>query len=126
MESKVKRHVWNFEPTAAQLVDTDPATYVVMGVKRGTRILSAAVRIGVLFDGTGPTISVGDVDVDGLVDELDITMGTIGLYDGYGAYFSGANGRLYTEDDTVDLVYTGAADVTQGQAVVIITYIDEE
>lgn len=135
MKLKWKLHTFNFEPTLAQLQTVGPTQYPVMGVKRGTWVRYVAVRIGVLFDGTTPTLEVGDDDdVDGYVDAADVTIGTIGLYPGWGAadgFFRAANGKLYTEDDTIEISYTGVAEdggleVTQGQAIVYIVYAEIE
>lgn len=131
MDLEWKVSTFDFEPTAAQMIVTDPVAYAIMGVKRGTLVAAVAVRIGVVFDGTGMSLVVGDDvagggDIDGFVAAADVTEGTLGLYDGYGAYFSGANGRLYTADDTIDITYTGAVDVTTGQAQIIVVYAEIE
>lgn len=123
MELKWKLHQYTFKPTA---YDTGEVR-AIMGVKRGTLVKAVAVRIGELFDG-GAAITVGDAAgaADGFVAAADVTEGTVGLYPGYGTYFSGANGHLYTEDDTIDLTYATGDTPTQGLATVYIIYCDLE
>lgn len=124
---ELKKHIYNFNPTAAQLVVVGPTSFGIMGVKRGTRIKSVAVRVGVAFNGTGPTISIGDgTGATIFATAAQVACAATGLKDGYGTAFSGSNGKLYTGNDTVDLVYTGAADVTTGACSVIVTYTEEE
>lgn len=127
MELKLKKHIFNFDPTAAQLVVVGPTQFCAMGVKRGTWVLGVAVRVGVGFNGTGAVIIVGDDDAtNGFVAAADVTEATPGLYDGYGTFFSTTNGKIYTTNDTIELSYTGAADATTGACSVIIVYAELE
>lgn len=126
MDLKWKTHEYTFKPTA---YDTGEVR-AIMGVKRGTLVKAVAVRIGEIFDG-GASILVGDDvagggDVDGFVAAGDVTEGTVGLYPGYGAYFSGRNGRLYTGDDTIDITYATGDTPTQGLATVYVVYAELE
>jgi len=135
MELKWKIHKWDFNPTAAQLIETDPTAYCVMDVHRGTLIRQVALRIGVAFTpGKGETISIGDdTQVAGFMTAAEAAL-TVGLKNGAGIYLvtpdtgSGVstNGKLYTGDDTIDLTYTGAADVVAGQCTVIVVYAELE
>lgn len=122
-ELKVKTHTYTFVPAAYA---TDEVRKV-MGVRRGTWVLGVAVRVGVLFNGV-VSITVGDAAgaADGFVAAADVTEGSAGLYPGYGSYFSGANGKLYTGDDTIDLTYDYTSGTTQGECTVIITYAEIE
>lgn len=126
---KVKRHTYTFVPTAYATTETRK----VMSVRRGTLILDVAVRVGVAFNGTTPTISIGDAGgatIFALTTDVDCA--NTGLKHGWGAAFSGANGKLYTETDiaagrnAVTLTYTYTAGTTAGECTVIITYIDIE
>lgn len=126
MELKWKKHIFNFNPTAAQLVVVGPTTFCAMGVKRGTWIMGVAVRVGVAFNGTGPTVNIGDGTGNVFATTAQVIPAATGLKHGYGTAFSGSNGKLYTADDTVDLFYGGAVDVTTGACSVIITYAELE
>lgn len=127
MELKWKLHQYTFKPTSYV---TDEVR-AIMGVKRGTLVAAVAVRIGETFDGT-VSITIGDAAgaADGFVAAADVTEGSLGLYAGYGTYFSGANGHLYTEDDTIDLTYNYTSEngdtTTQGLATVYVVYAEIE
>jgi hypothetical protein len=121
-ELKLKHHTYTFKPTAYA---TDEVRKV-MGVRRGTWVLGVALRVGVAFNGT-VTISIGDGDdPDGFMTTAQAAIGSTGLKAGWGAYFSAANGKLYTTTDTVDITYDYTADTTQGECTVIITYAEIE
>lgn len=143
MELKWKTHKWDFNPTTAQLQTPGPTEFPVMDVHRGTLIGSVSVRVNTAFDGTTPTASIGDDGAaEGFVTEADLNIGAggsgAGLFNGTGQYLCtkhttgpNANGKLYTEDDTIELVYTGVApdggnEVTQGALSVIVTYCEIE
>ncbi len=119
MKLKWKRHSYSFKPVAY----ASSEVRVIMGVKRGTFVRAVAVRIGEAFNGTTPTISVGDdTDDEGFVAMADITIGTPELYAGYGVYFSGINGKIYTVDDTIDLDYIYNTGTTTGFCTVYILH----
>ena len=124
MELKWKLHAYTFKPGA--YITTE--TRAIMGVKRGTFVAGVFARLGEAFNGTTPTISVGDVAgaVDGFMLTTNITYATPGLYAGYGSYFSAANGHLYTADDTIDLVYTYNTGTTTGLVTIYIVYCEME
>lgn len=127
---KIKRHIYTFKPASY----TGDEVKAIMSVKRGTYVMGVSVRVGEVFNGdTDPKIDIGDVagDTSGFVDSTavaDVDVGTLGLYDGYGSYFATANGKLYTEDDTIDLTFTHAAtgSPTTGLATVYIVYCELE
>ncbi len=121
MDIEMLLHEYTFKPVAYDASETR----AIMGVRRGTLVLGAAIRIGEAFDGTTPTIDVGDTDTDAFIDATDITIGTPALYPGYGAAFSAANGKLYTDDDTIDLTFVHATGST-GLATVYIVYCELE
>ena len=123
MNLKWKRHVYTFKPVD-YAVDEVKA---IMGVKRGTYVRAVICRIGELFNGT-VTLAIGDGTgaADGFAATTDITQGTVGLYPGYGTYFSGANGYLYTDDDTIDLTYNYTSVTDQGLATIYIIHCDLE
>lgn len=125
MELKVKVHTYTFKPAVYATTETRK----VMSVRRGTWIMDVAVRVGVAFNGTTPTISIGDgIGTTIFATITDVACAATGLKHGYGAAFSGMNGKLYTADapDTVDLFYTYTAGTTTGECTVIITYADLE
>ena len=123
MELKWKLHQYTFKPVAYGSGEVK----AIMGVKRGTWVKAVAVRIGEAFNGTTPVISVGDDtgDAGGFVAAGDVTEETPELYAGYGSYFSGSNGHLYTDDDTIDLTFTVTGGST-GLATVYILYAETE
>lgn len=123
---EIKKLVYNFNPTAAQLIVAGPTTFHVMGAKRGTLIMDVAVRVGVAFNGTGPTVNIGDGTGNVFATTAQVIPAATGLKHGYGTAFSGSNGKLYTGPDTVDLFYGGAGDVTTGACSVIVTYAELE
>lgn len=126
-ELKIKKHVFNFNPTAAQLIVVGPTTFGAMGVKRGTWIMDVAVRVGVAFNGTGPAVSIGDgAGAEIFATAAQVICAATGLKHGWGTAWSASNGKIYTTNDTVDLFYTGANDVTTGACSVIVTYAELE
>lgn len=128
MKLKVKQHTYTFKPTSYTVSETGhPGARKIMSVRRGTWVMDVAVRVGVLFNGTTPTISIGDgASATIFALTADVACTATGLKHGYGAAFSGANGKLYTTTDTIDLAYTAAGDTTVGECTVIITYADLE
>jgi hypothetical protein len=86
-------------------------TVQLFEVPRGYRVKSASgAKLILAAAGTNSTMTLGDgADVDGYVTtaDLDLETGAVGdLFDGTGAYFNSAGGKLYTTKDTVDVVYT--------------------
>ena len=135
MELKWKRHKWDFNPTTTQLQTVGPTQFCVMDVHRGTLIGAVQVRINTAFSAGAPAVSVGDDgDLEGLVTEADVTIGTKQLYNGtgpelctkYDVVASLANGKLYTEDDTVEINYTGHGSTVAGALSVIVEYCEIE
>lgn len=135
MELKWKTHKWDWNPTTAQLQTVGPTEFCVMDVHRGTFVIAAAVRINTAFTAGSPAVSVGDHggDVDGLVTEADVTIGSAGLYNGTGddlctKHTTGpnANGKLYTADGYLVINYTGDGDTDYGALSVIVTYCELE
>lgn len=91
MKLKWKLHTYTFKPGA--YITTE--TRAIMSVKRGTFVRAVAVRIGETFNGTTPTISVGDGDdLEGYAAETDVGVAA-GLKAGNGVFFSAANGKLH-------------------------------
>ena len=122
MKLKWKLHQYTFKPGA--YVTTE--TRAIMGVKRGTHVRAVIVRIGETFNGTTPTISVGDGDgLEGYATQDDLGTAA-GLKAGNGLFFSAANGKIYTGDDTVDLRYIYNTGTTEGLATVYILYTELE
>lgn len=123
MELEWKLHKYTFKPGAYNTSEVRD----IMGVKRGTWVKAVAVRIGEAFNGTTPTISIGDGDDDeGFAAITDITIATPELYPGYGVFFSASNGKLYTGDDTIELDYIYNTGTTTGLATVYILYAETE
>lgn len=131
MELKWKLHQFTFIPDDYAVTQTDVC---VMDVHRGTFVRAVAMRVGTPFDGTTPTISIGDgSDAIGFMTTTEAAAGVAGLKNGIGEYLCtqqsagpNANGKMYTEDDTIDLDFTSpGAGCTEGVATVIILYTDE-
>ena len=117
---KLYTEVFDFKPTTAQLATVGPTTFPMFPVYAGWRVLCADINITELFTAGAPTIEVGDgTNVDGFIEAADITIGTAGIYQGIAAFHTDQLGKLYTTDDTVDLVYTGDALTTAGVARVV-------
>lgn len=131
MDLKWKIHKFDFTPDAHETTQTDVC---VMDVHRGTFVRAVMLQIGVAFDGTTPTLSVGDDgSAIGFVTTVEAAATADGLKNGIGAYLnsihaaSNANGKLYTEDDTIDLDFTSAGEgTTEGQCTVIVVYAEIE
>ena len=132
MELKWKIHKKDYKPSDY----TATETVSIMGVRRGTLVRQVALRIGVAFTpGKGETIDIGvGNDPDGFMTATEAAL-TAGLKNGAGEYLvtkdtagitTSHNGKLYTEDDTIDLKYTGAGEVVAGQCTVIIVYCEIE
>lgn len=134
-ELKLKFHTYTFVPTDYVADETRK----VMDIKRGTWVLGVVLRVGVQFN-QASTISIGDKvggghgDIDGFMTTAQAAINAAaGLRDGYGAYFSASNGRLYSEVDTVtdsrntiDITYVHVDATTVGEVTVIITYVEVE
>lgn len=141
MELKWKTHKWDFIPTTTQLKSEVKTAYKVMDVHRGTLIKSVSMRVGIEFDGTTPVASVGDglaggADTEKFMTETEAAITSADLKNGAGEYLVtpdtvgntgvSTNGKLYTEDDTIDLFYTGVAGTSKGQLSVIVVYAEIE
>jgi hypothetical protein len=123
LKGELKIHTYTFKPTSY----TEDETVAIMGVRRGTWVLGVFVRVGVAFTAGAPTISIGDgTGAEIFAAAADVACTVAGLKAGYGTAFSGANGKLYTTTDTVDLVYTHADTTVAGQCTAIIVYTEVE
>lgn len=99
---------------------TPTATYTIP-VKAGTFVHQVGTVVTVAFDATSPSLTIGDGDdADGFLDSTDIALGTAATAttpaiklaeDGGNPY---ANGKLYTADDTIDLVWDDGTSGTVG------------
>lgn len=142
MELKWKLHQYTFVPTSYVTDETGhPGARKIMGVKRGTLVSHVAMRVGIQFDGT-VAITVGDGgNASGFMTDANTDVdGSTGLKNGTGEYLitqdtgagtgPNANGKLYTEDDTIDLAYNYTTEdgdtTTKGQVTVYIVYAEIE
>ena len=104
------------------------STKAVLDVPANTFIpaLGVTVIVTTLFAGGTPTIDVGDGDnPDGWVDNVDVTVGTVGAYSGTEtntAAYSGA-GKHYVAADTIDVVLPNEA-ITAGEGYVMAYMVD--
>ena len=104
-----------------QLNYNDVAGTYRIPVKKGTFVHTLGVVVQEAFNGTTPTVKIGDGDDDdGYLDSADIAPATAGSVtvpavklteDGGNPY---ANGKYYATEDTVDVVFSPAADGSTG------------
>lgn len=99
-----RRKIWSPADVGAD------ETVGIFSVKKGQRVVALSIMpLVAAAAGTDTTITIGDGDgaasYKGAVDLEAMTPGT--PQDGVGAYFNQAGGKLYTGDDTIDVVYAG-------------------
>jgi hypothetical protein len=95
-----------FQPTA---VGSDQ-TKALFQVRKGERVIAASARALIAAAAsTDTTMTLGDgADPDGYIAAIDLEATTAGtLVGGAGALLNQSGGKLYTADDTVDVVYAG-------------------
>ncbi|GAH80930.1 unnamed protein product [marine sediment metagenome] len=121
----------SFQISYAQLADTP---IVLMYAQEGDLILDALVEITTKFEGTGPTLDVGDEDTeDGFLADTNISEDTLGWYGAdtavRGAFlYDGTKKslrKLYTEKKAIQ-VAIGGTDLTAGVANIYITLIRQK
>lgn len=94
---------------AGAVTETVPVFAVRSGV-RCSRLVGNVVTAEV---GGSATQTVGDAtDVDGFFTDAVLAAGTAGIKDSAGAFVATAGGKLYTADDTIDIVHTVTTDPT--------------
>lgn len=127
MELKWKLRKVDFVPAAYGSTETK----ALMDVHRGTWVKGVMVRTGEAFTGT-TTCEVGDGgNTAGFVAKANFGAG---LRNGTGPYLvapdaglgAPANGKLYTEDDTIDIKYTTGDAAAAGICTVYIVYAEIE
>lgn len=115
------------DPTATgtvELVDID------VGAHGNVRIIDMQLMVEEAFidaggtSATNVTLTIGDSDVDGFYASADIAPGTVDttpltLEDAAEAY---TGGKVYTADDTIDVVVGGAAPAISGQLELVVFY----
>lgn len=95
-----------FQPAAVGTGETK----ALFTIKAGYRVVWASGRAQIAAAAsTDTTFTLGDgTDPDGLITAVDLEATAAGtLVDGEGAFLSNSGGKLYTVDDTVDVVYAG-------------------
>lgn len=96
----------SFQPAAVGANETK----ALFQIEKGERVLwASAMPLVAAAAATDTTMTLGDgADPDGLVTAIDLEAMTPGTpQDGEGAYLASSGGKLYTADDTVDVVYAG-------------------
>lgn len=132
MELKHKLHAYNFDWT--QYTGTPPAAqrFALMDVHRGTLVTHIAVRRAEAFVNM-TSIEVGDGDNDAGFGT--VTHGSTGLENLAGEYLvtqdtagvtAAHNGKLYTDDDTIELVVTPSGAQSAGLLAIYIEYCELE
>jgi hypothetical protein len=124
-ERHIRTQYREFQPAAVGSNETKE----LFAVKAGMRVLAVAIMpLTAAAGSTTSTITVGDGgSVNGFViatTNYDPEASTVGtLVDGTGTYL-GAFGKLYTVDDTIDVVYTsGTAGATNPKVGVYLTLL---
>lgn len=112
------------------LFRTTDGTRCVMDVHEGTYVRYVAVRVDVTFDNL-TSLKIGDDGDSGGFGT--VTEGSATLQNLTGEYLCtqndggpNANGKLYTEDDTIDATFVKSNGPTQGIAEVIVVYAEVE
>lgn len=109
------------------IVPGTPAAYTLYTVPQGHRIMDVTTRITTVFDGTTPTLKVGDGTItDRFALTTEITTATVGLYNGKGTAttgFAATAGVVVTPAAGLPIVvtYAVAAAGTTGAARVLLT-----
>ena len=108
MFSNIKILRKTFQPAA---VGSDE-TKALFSVKKGERVLWASAMPEIAAAGsTDTTMTLGDgADTDGFITAIDLeamTAGTPVAHTAAGAFFNSSGGKIYTVDDTIDVVYAG-------------------
>lgn len=101
----IRRYEGTFQPAAVNADETK----AILNVKKGDRVIAVQCQKLILAaSSTNSSFDIGDGDdPNGYVASLDPEAGSVGdLVDGAGALFGSNLGKLYTADDTVDIVYT--------------------
>ncbi len=106
MYRRIQYRTKTFQPAAVGSNET----LALFTVKAGERVLLASYRTEIAAaSSTDTTMTLGDgVDPDGYIAAIDLETATAGgLGNGAGALLASSGGKLYTTDDTVDVVYAG-------------------
>jgi hypothetical protein len=96
----------DFQPAAVGSNETK----ALFTVKKGQRVIAASYRCEIAAAAsTDTTMTLGDgTDTDGFIAAIDLEAASAGgLGNGAGALLATDGGKLYTADDTVDVVYSG-------------------
>lgn len=124
MELKWKLHTCNIKWRSTT------GTRVIMDVHRGTLVSHIAVRVGEVFNNIS-ALTVGDGSDAAKFGE--VTHGSLQLENLIGEYLCtdydagpNANGKLYTEDDTIIATMTTSDTPTTGEATVFVIYAEIE
>lgn len=96
---------------------TGNETTALWGVVAGDLVHAAFSRNRVAFNGTTPTLSLGDDgDVDRFMTTTNMDAENTGLKRGTGAGFTEVPGYLYTAANTIDVVFAQGGSGTAGRA----------
>lgn len=101
------------------------ATYPLFNCPADTMAWEVVVDVGTLFNGTSPTITIGDGgDVDRFFTSAEAALATAGVKSSKKGGQPGAGGFLYTTADTIDAVWTEATGgPTTGSALFYLHYV---
>lgn len=124
MELKWKLHQCNIKWRGTT------GTRIIMDVHRGTLVKAIAVRVGEVFNGIS-ALTIGDSD--DATKFGSVTYGSLQLENLTGEYLctdydSGpnANGKLYTEDNSIRATMTVSDTPSTGEAIVYVIYAEIE
>lgn len=124
MELKWKLHACNIKWRGTT------GTRIIMGVHRGTLVRYIAVRVGEVFNNIS-ALTVGDSD--DATKFGTVTHGSLQLENLTGEYLTtkhttgpNANGKLYTEDNSIRATMTTSDTPSTGEAIVYVVYAEVE
>lgn len=101
-------------------------TYYIGTIPAKTMTLESAIIVVDEWAGTSPTLDLGDIDdPDAMVDNSDVTQGTIGRYYGDGGDADEYTGKYYPAAKAWVLTI-GGTDLTAGEAVAVLHCLDLE
>jgi hypothetical protein len=107
MFREVEIREMTFQPTA---VGSDQ-TKALFNIKKGERVLAASARASIAAaSSTDTSMILGDgTDTNGYIEAIDLETTAAGtLVNGAGTLLAFSGGKLYTADDTVDVIYAGS------------------
>ena len=104
--------------THADLTTAGTSQTLTLAVKAGQQVRAVAYKLHTAFSGgslSSFVIDVGDTDVDGYIDNADVFTGA-GAFGPAGIAAEILAGKVYADDDTIDIKFTGSGNVNTATA----------